>query len=113
VYCVLPPTGKARQDSSEWTDLTKRWWTDEETSNVQALTTPNDIVRLIVAGKARSAPGLDGVQYLALKLLLQADNIENHISELHTLLTNILNTTLKETSLPTQLGTSEIVYFYE
>jgi hypothetical protein len=56
---------------------------------------------------------MDGVQYLALKLLLQADTVKSHAGELHTILTNILNTTLREKTLPHQLGTSEIVYFYK
>jgi hypothetical protein len=107
-----PPTDRPWQDPSEWTQLTDRW-SDEETKNAQALATVNDLRRLIAAGKASSAPGLDGVQYLALKLLLQADTAGDHEGELHTLLTNLLNTTIKETTLPTQLGTSEIVYFYK
>jgi hypothetical protein len=43
---------------------------------------------------------MDGVQYLALKLLLQADTVESRAGDLRTILTNILNITLREKTLP-------------
>jgi ribonuclease HI len=102
-----PPEGKDWQQEALWTPLKQRW-TPVARAAATALATKTDIQRIITHAKTNGAPGLDGIQYGVLKLLLRTGG-----GELLTMLTNITNTVLRSTSLPEALGKSEIVYFYK
>jgi len=67
-----PPTGQPWQVGHLWT-AAQQGWSAQHTAAATRWATPADILSLINAAKASSAPGLDGIQYAALKLLLKAD----------------------------------------
>ena len=102
-----PPTGKHWQQEAIWTPLKQRW-TPAAREAATALATTADIHKIITKAKTGGAPGLDGIQYGVLKLLLRTGS-----GALLTVLTNITNTVLRSASLPEALGKSEIVYFYK
>ena len=102
-----PPAGKDWQQEAIWTPLKQRW-TPAARKAATALATTADIHKIITKAKTGGAPGLDGIQYGVLKLLLRTGS-----GALLTVLTNITNTVLRSSSLPEALGKSEIVYFYK
>jgi hypothetical protein len=114
---IQQPTGKPWQADSLWAPLTASW-TPEAAEAATALATAADVASLIMQAGANSAPGLDGVQYNALKLLLRVDSPDPAPSSsgagpgvLLTLLTNLTNTILRSDTLPDELGKSEMLYF--
>jgi len=108
------PTGQPWQAEGIWANC-RRKWTQEMTSTVSALATAADITAIIGKASASSAPGLDGVQYNALKLLLSLGKQGGGGAgaELLIMLTNLTNTILMSDSLPDELGKSEMVYFHK
>ena len=60
-----PPANQPWQAAHLWT-ATQQGWTTQHTTAATRLATPADILSLINAAKASSAPGLDGIQYAAL-----------------------------------------------
>jgi hypothetical protein len=126
-----PPTDKPWQEQRLWT-AAQQSWTVAHTAAATRLATPEDILSLVNSANSGSAPGLDGIQYSALKLLLKADTRAQEEWEtaqqapgaqggppagrggpLIHLLTNMTNAILSSDTLPAQLGTSEMVYFYK
>jgi hypothetical protein len=109
------PSGQPWQAAGLWANC-RRKWTQEMTSTVSALATAADVSAIIGKASASSAPGLDGVQYNALKLFLSLGNKGGGGAaggELLIMLTNLTNTILKSDSLPDELGKSEMVYFHK
>ena len=120
-----PPTNQPWQAAHLWTTA-QQGWTAQHAAAATRLATPADILSLINAAKASSAPGLDGIQYAALKLLLKADDQARELQQapppnappgtgaplLH-LLTNLTNAVLCAPALPAELGRSEMVYFFK
>jgi hypothetical protein len=80
------------------------------------MATDDDSVTIIAKAGAASAPGMDGVQYNALKLLLSIDERKAGKEGAGTwpgpLLTMLTNLTKGDTLHP-ELGKSEIVYFHK
>jgi acyl-CoA thioesterase len=104
----LQPSGQDWQQEALWIPLQQRWTTDARKAAC-ALATTTDIHRIITRAKTGGAPGLDGIQYGVLKLLLRTPGG----GTLLIMLTNITNTVLRSPALPEPLGKSEIVYFYK
>jgi hypothetical protein len=61
-------------------------WNDENTKQVCALATEAEVLKLIHKGKINGAPGLDGIQYGALKLMLHADGLAKQRANLNLIL---------------------------
>jgi len=128
---ILGKLPKALPKSMPWQESvmwqTKRAaWNLAAMTEITAITTPTDMQRIIGKSKLNSAPGLDGVQYEAPKLLLlEDDDIAKIINsedgaqnnEIHkpflTFLTNLTNAILSSPTLSSTLGESEVVYLYK
>jgi hypothetical protein len=116
---VLPPADQPWQADALWAP-TLRQWTHSTKADASRLALHEDIKTIIAKAGAASAPGMDGVQCNALKLLLSIDERKagkegagTGPGPLLTMLTNLTNTILRADTLHQELGKSEIVYFHK
>jgi hypothetical protein len=99
-------------------EQTRGKWGAEATKLVCSLATTSETKEIINRSKSNGAPGLDGVQSSALKLVILAcekgggDEAGGPDAAI-TFLTNLLNTILLSPVLPATLSRAELVYFYK